>query len=336
MSGGDVVGITIVNGKVLSLVDGHRAQLFGGLDASKSTSPSRGDAYMAYDTNKEYICFTNGSWTYVPKYQVGLDASKSASPVVGDIYKATDTLREYVCLVAGTWSFVPQSQVGLDASKTATPIVGEGYNATDTGKSYQCFVTGVWSLTYSPCYEEYSNHLGTVDNFTGLTFSGTGSGTTDAVNHKMNLSTGTGGGGLAEYHINRYLEPATECFELNYIINDIVLGDGSERLFELGLSQNNCVARFEISSGGVSRCKTLANGVFKSTAISNLVNGDKLTIKNYKILVLFYVNGYLVASHLDTPFIAGLIAQPAANVFIAVSTVATTMSIDYIGLKVFK
>lgn len=140
------MSIIIENGQITSIQNGHQITYYVGIDANKSSSPGVGDMYNAYDTGKEYTCFTAGTWTYNPKYMVGLDANKSASPSVGDFYKASDTLREYVCMATGVWTFIPQYRVGLDADKTETPVVGEKYNTTDTAREYVCTVAGTWTL----------------------------------------------------------------------------------------------------------------------------------------------------------------------------------------------
>jgi len=35
------------------------------IDAEKPSSPVAGDVFVAIDTNKIYICFTDGSWTQI-------------------------------------------------------------------------------------------------------------------------------------------------------------------------------------------------------------------------------------------------------------------------------
>ncbi len=306
MSTRSVIGREIINGKVVSLVDGHRPQFFVGIDTSKTVSPGRGDVYLAYDTNKEYVCFTTGTWTYVPKYQVGLDASKIATPVVGDIFKASDTLRQYVCFVAGAWTFVPGYYVGLDASKPVSPIAGEGYNAVDTGKTYTCFVSGVWSLTNSPTVEDYSNHLGIVDNMMSVSTTDNATAITDNITHSMQLSSGITTPGSASYISNRNVYPAIENFELNYKINNIVLGSGGSLSYIIGLVGYHCAANFQQTDAGTWKTYTDAGSGTIENNIANIVSGDRLTIKNYGIIVMFFVNGILVATHLTTPFTSGL------------------------------
>ncbi|GAI89956.1 unnamed protein product, partial [marine sediment metagenome] len=39
--------------------------IFGGLDDDKSADPSAKDVYLATDTNRLYICFTDGEWTEI-------------------------------------------------------------------------------------------------------------------------------------------------------------------------------------------------------------------------------------------------------------------------------
>lgn len=42
---------------------GIRRQIIYGLDADKSASPDVGDAYVATDTNKFYLCFVANNWS---------------------------------------------------------------------------------------------------------------------------------------------------------------------------------------------------------------------------------------------------------------------------------
>ncbi len=290
----DIIGIEIADGKILSLVDGHRAQYYVGLDASKSASPGIGDTYLAYDTNREYICYSTGSWT-----------------------------------------FNPRSKIGTDASKTSSPIAGEVYMASDTGKTYQCFVDDIWSLVNSPVYEEYFNHTGISDNIFLFSSSNNGTVLTDSTNHEVDISTGITSPGQGVCYINRSITPYIENLEANFKVDNIVYGTGGIRTFVIGVSGYHCEAHFRQTGTESWKTYTDAGSGATSTDIATIVDGDKLTIKNYGIIILFFVNGTLVSSHLTTTYDALLNGQLMVDATgSGAVTVAREISVDYIGMKV--
>ena len=58
-------GMTIEDGQIVSMQDGHMPNDFTGLDASKSANPGVGDVYKATDTSKEYACFVTNVWSLI-------------------------------------------------------------------------------------------------------------------------------------------------------------------------------------------------------------------------------------------------------------------------------
>lgn len=109
----------------------YGANISYGLDASKSASPSKGDIYIATDTDKVYVCYTAGTWSsvgYSGDISYGVDADKSVSPSQGDIYIATDVKKTYYCYTAGTWThnlvrkLEANTTVNIDNSMSADDI----------------------------------------------------------------------------------------------------------------------------------------------------------------------------------------------------------------------
>ncbi len=252
MTGNDVIGQEIADGKVLSLVDGHRANYYVGLDASKSVSPGVGDAYLAYDTGKNYICF----------------------------------------------------------------------------------VAGIWSLSYSPCVEEYTNHLGTTDNILTTVVTGTGSAITDTTNHEMDLSTGIGAGS-AKYIIDRGISPGIGVnFDFNCIVNNIVKGVGTTSVFQIGLLHVSRGALFMQNDDAGWYCYTFKTSSHEQTNIDDILSGDILTIKNCGDHILYMVNGIMVASH--TGYSSALAGFMTVYVSGGSMTTAKSISVDYIGVQKYK
>lgn len=231
---------------------------------------------------------------------------------------------------------MPNDFVGLNASKPTNPGVGDVYKETDTGKEYTCFVANIWSLTNSPVYEEYSNHLGTVDNMMSVWLGGdaTGTGVTDAANHKMDLSTMTGDN-QTYYLSNRSISPSSENFEFNTKISNLVSGEGGTRAYTIGLEGYHCKARFYQEDEGAWQTYTDDGVNVTLNNILDIVSGDMLSIKNYGSLIMFYVNGVLVATH-NTPNFSGLLGRlGVAPIGLSVTT-ARQISVDYFGWRIFK
>ncbi|VVB86229.1 Uncharacterised protein [uncultured archaeon] len=55
----------VLNGRQVSLDQGHQPQFLVGLDSQKNANPGKGDTYYAYDTGRQLTCFVNGVWSVV-------------------------------------------------------------------------------------------------------------------------------------------------------------------------------------------------------------------------------------------------------------------------------
>lgn len=230
----------------------------------------------------------------------------------------------------------PQLYVGLDASKPS-PGVGDTYIATDTGKNYTCFVNGIWSLSISPVIEEYSNHLGTIDNMITTAVTGLGTASTDAANHEMDLSTGIGAG-TSDYRNAVAIDPSLVNFETNYIIKNIVDGIGGNRSFTIGVTDNLGVgAYFYMHSSDGLWSVYSSNGIsFEQTVITPFSSGDILTIKGMKNIIIYFINGVIVATHKSIVF-GGVSCYSRMCLFSSGAvTAARSLSVDYSSWKVLK
>ncbi len=238
----------------------------------------------------------------------------------------------------------PQVQVGLDASKP-TANIGDFYIATDTGKQYICYVASVWSLYSSFSYEEYSNHLGTVDNIMNIATAGNGTATTNSVNHRMDLSTGISAIGLQKYHSLVGITPATQEFECDFLLQNIVTGVGGSRRSYVGLMADPSQGALsdgvyiyqDIDIADDWIAFTRGNLEQSSAGITTPANGDLITIKGMKNIVQFIING-VVTRTVTTINLTGVTCYPVVVVNAGDANVSTArqISCDYISWKVFK
>jgi hypothetical protein len=230
----------------------------------------------------------------------------------------------------------PNLYIGPDASKP-TPSVGYLAFCTDTGKTYVCFVAGIWNLISSPVIENYDNHEGNVDNIMVTAVTGSGTAAEDAINHEMDISTGAGIG-TARYYSVVPIQLDIMSFEFNTIVRNLSNGAGGNRSFYIGVSDMAGIGAYfymHSSNEGVWSVET-SNGVESvSTSISEIVSGDILTIKGLKNILMYYVNGTIIATHKIV--FASELCYPHVKVFGngAVSA-ARSISIDHMGWKVMK
>lgn len=200
--------------------------------------------------------------------------------------------------------------------------------------------------------EEYSNHLGAVDNFTETTVTGSGTATTDVTNHGMNLSTGTTLESYSQFFTKASYTPSTKPIIVNFKVNNIVYGDlinGALNFRHIGLLVSNpgssetmagCTFKY---MGGYAGGLTgwyiyVGDGTTGSkTKINTLNEGDFLTIYITSTLVKFFVNGTLVGTKTSPIPISG-IKLGAYNFLTNIGLAPTppSMNIDYMGLKVYR
>lgn len=187
--------------------------------------------------------------------------------------------------------------------------------------------------------EEYSNHLGAVDNFTQVITAGNGVANTDAANHEMDLSTGTGAMGYAIFSGKATYTPAVKPMLVNLLVQNISDGGGGSRSSYIGFANDwtnpggSHFAAFVHENDGTWKARSYDGVSLESTNITALSNGDFVTSVVTSSVVYFYVNGALVATHStnipsDAMSIGGVVAVmggPAAT--------ARLLSIDLMGVK---
>lgn len=153
-----------------------------------------------------------------------------------------------------------------------------------------------------PCMEEYSNHLGAVDNFTQTGVAGTGSVNSDAANHEMDLDGG-GGVGHARFETKAAWVLGSDPTMINILIQNIVNGAGGAKTSFVG-----CKADFTDTSVMNSMgFRQIDNGTWQAAsgdaaaeetnAITALANGDLVSILATSAAIRFFVNGTLVETH---------------------------------------
>lgn len=228
----------------------------------------------------------------------------------------------------------PYIYVGPDAGKPS-PGVGDIAICTDTGKEYTCFISGVWAISYSVTRNGAYNHEGTITNVFRQYLAGAGSGSTNATTHSYDLSSGTGvAGSISDYLANIGIQPATDSFEANILVDNLVSGTNGNRYYFIGIIGLNCEVVFTQTNAGVWQAHTHDGTTDQTTTISDIVSGDRLTIKGTGGKMHYLVNGSVVATHTTVAFVAAagqLTAEVQADVNV---TVARQLSVDHMSIEV--
>ncbi|MDD5616324.1 MAG: hypothetical protein PHH85_09000 [Candidatus Methanoperedens sp.] len=190
--------------------------------------------------------------------------------------------------------------------------------------------------------EEYSNHLGVVDNFTQAVVAGAGSQTPDATNHKILLSTGISAGVTsAIFSTKKQYTFGSKPIVANFIINDSTIGVGSGFSTQIGFSNNFAGSMQTAGARKVMFFRSISDAGFwfaytgidtqgQTTALS-VSNGDFVTIIATSTQVLFYVNGALMAIH--TTYIPTVAMNIGVSVYADSSTTERTVSVDLMSIK---
>jgi hypothetical protein len=191
------------------------------------------------------------------------------------------------------------------------------------------------------CMEEYSNHLGAVDNFTQTGTAGNGTANTDAANHEMDLSTGVTVTGKAYFASKRGFAAAARPIVVNMLIQNIVMGAGGNREVATGLAENWASfsgthhAAFYSANTGAWVCTSFDGAGVENTSISPLSNGDMVSIVLSTSSVKFLVNAALVATHstrIPTNAVQlGALVETKAMA----ATTARSISVDMMSVKRF-
>lgn len=188
-----------------------------------------------------------------------------------------------------------------------------------------------------PCFEDYSNHNGNVDNYMEVGTSGNATTTENTTDHSMDLVTGVTVVGVARYNSKRAIALSTKPWVVNGKITNMVSGVGGTRDSYMGLSddwtdsvQEN-TATFRQDLNNAWTCVTAKAASYTNSSITAITPSDIMTIVATSSKVRFFVNGTLVATHTTDIPIASL--KLGANVLTR-GTAATTsreMGVDFIG-----
>lgn len=193
------------------------------------------------------------------------------------------------------------------------------------------------------CVEEYSNHLGAVDNFIQTETGGNGTANVDAANHEMDLSSGiTAADGYARLESKKTFALGTAPLVLNFIINNVQNGVGAGGdlilvgfISATGFPGESYSVGFYKDSADAWHCLTNSSGVNSTkTGISAPSNGDLLTIIATSASVKFYENGVLLATHTtNIPTSNNCIG---AAVYGDAQTTAVLVSLDMMSMKRYR
>jgi len=190
-----------------------------------------------------------------------------------------------------------------------------------------------------PCYEEYSNHNGNVDNYMEVGTSGNATATENAADHSMDLVTGLVLVGTARFNSKLAVALSAKPWIVNGKITNMVSGAGGTRDSYIGLSddwtdtvqENSSTFRQNLDNNWT--CVTSKAASYTNSAIAAVTAGDIMTIVATSSKVRFFVNGTLVATHTTDIPIATL--KLGANVLTrgAAATVSREMGVDLIAQR---
>jgi hypothetical protein len=187
--------------------------------------------------------------------------------------------------------------------------------------------------------EEYSNHLGTTDNFTSTGTHGNGTANTNAATHEMDLSSGDTILGYGYYSIDKgNVLSSTQIFA-NYIIDNIVNGGGGYRYSYIGLSESwvnflsSDYAAFYQKYDGSWRVEVYNGAIVSWKNITSITNGSLLTIMATSSMIHFFVNKTLVATFNKNLPTHSLYAGTIVMTDTTPATTARELSVDMISFK---
>ena len=190
--------------------------------------------------------------------------------------------------------------------------------------------------------EEYSNHLGATDNFTQTHTTGNGTATADTTNHEMDLSCGLTVVGMAAFETKKQWTISAKPLVCNFLVQNINVGaGGTERGIAIGLKDDfthavgSPYAVFEYDEDDdIWETRSYNSGLEENT-ISDIVNGDFLTIVATSSNIKFYVNGALVSTHISQIPSSGTNAGAKVSCISVAVTTAVQISIDMMGIKAY-
>lgn len=236
---------------------------------------------------------------------------------------------------AGDWEMWV-SDAGVDARVLNFADLGEANGACRLDSN--AFVRSE-QVTFM--IEEYSNHLGAVDNFTETFINADGTATEDAANHEMDLVSGTAWNGRAGFRTKSGLAFGAKPTTANIILQNLVLGTNDKFSLYIGFKANhedpnpeNAVL-FLLNGVGVWSVITADDVSFESTVIADVVAGDVLSITVVTGKAMYFVNGVLVATHEDYVPTNTVKLGSSLLAYDAGAVAARTVSIDYMAMKRF-
>lgn len=194
-------------------------------------------------------------------------------------------------------------------------------------------------LQMRPCVEEYSNHLGVIDDFITANVAGNGVVAADAANHEIDVTTGANAIGHGTIHTKKTYTLGTKPLVCNMLVQNLVTGTSNVNTKTmLGLMSmvtgvgTNHSAVFHQDSAGDWFTLTCA-AACTSNGIADVTNGDLLTIVATSSAVLFFVNGTLVQTHTTNLPTAGAYYGAKVGTLVNTNAVGRSCSVDLMGVK---
>lgn len=304
-----------------------------GAGANMSVDVASGDAWIngtkITKSSTTNVAITAAHATY-DRYDLVVINSSGTISVIDGTAAATSYANDYDL---ETNNAILLAEVYVPATDTTIE------DAQITDKRIISFVEEI-NLAVDIGLEEYSNHLGAVDNFTQTGVAGTGSVNADATNHEMDLSCGLNVG-HARFETKDTFVVSAKPTVINILIQNIVDGVSGNLVSFVGckadMSSTSVLNSMGFRQIGDNTWETVSGDASSSenNSITALANDDLLTIVATSSSIRFFVNSTLVQTH--TTYIPGIgvkMGGSVENVFGSPST-ARQISIDMMGIKAY-
>ena len=189
-----------------------------------------------------------------------------------------------------------------------------------------------------PAVEEYSNHLGAVDNFTQTAVGGAGTATPDAANHEMDLVGPSGNVGSAIMRTKSQYTLGSAPLVGSFLVQNIGVSDGAGRNIEIGFSNGfatgGAAQMALVYYDGTSWYRQNANGLpGEAYVIPDISSGDIITIVATSSILQFFVNGVSVGTTSSNIPTGAMNCGVAVDRRVGAGATNLTASVDMMSLR---